>query len=371
MRRRILVVDDEPGMQRAVARVLEAGFDVHCAGSSAEALQRAEALAPDLAILDVRMPGLDGFELMRCLKGALPDLDVILMTGSVAETDRKLVAAIRGGAFYFLQKPFDRDVLLTLVERCLELRRLADENRRQVVRLERVLVEARAFQASLLPAPRARIGPLELDARHVPCEALCGDLYDYAACGRAAVAFLVADVSGHGASAAMLTGVVKSSFQSCREEEFAPEAVVQRVAAGIRTFGANRFVTVVCGRLDAEAGRLDYVNAGHPPALSWCGEEEPVRLEPTGPLISPVLAGPWERRTCRVAAGSCLLLCTDGVTETAGPDGWFGLDGLTAAVRRAARGGPALLDQVVRDVERFSQGRPIEDDLTLMTVGWA
>ena len=73
---------------------------------------------PELAIVDIRMPDLDGFELMAQLKARFPGIDVILMTGSVDDLDDKLVRAIRSAAFYFIQKPFDREVLRTLVERC-------------------------------------------------------------------------------------------------------------------------------------------------------------------------------------------------------------------------------------------------------------
>ena len=75
------------------------------------------------------MPDLDGFELMSQLKARFPGLDVILMTGSVDDLDEKLVRAIRSAAFYFIQKPFDREVLKTLVERCVELRRRREDHR--------------------------------------------------------------------------------------------------------------------------------------------------------------------------------------------------------------------------------------------------
>ena len=100
------------------------------------------------------MPEMDGFQLMEELQSLDPELEVIFMTGSIHEIDAKLIKAIRKDAFYFLQKPFDRGVLLTLVERCLELKRLDRENREHQLRMERELGDARAFQQSLLP-PRA------------------------------------------------------------------------------------------------------------------------------------------------------------------------------------------------------------------------
>src|SRR4029453_8474193 len=94
-----------------------------------------------------------GLELKTQLRARLPDLDVILMTGSVDDLDEKLVRALRSPAFYFIQKPFDRDVLWTLVERCLELRWRREEHQRHLERLETEMAEARAFQQTPPPAP--------------------------------------------------------------------------------------------------------------------------------------------------------------------------------------------------------------------------
>ena len=101
------------------------------------------------------MPDLNGFDLMAQLKARFPSLDVILMTGSVDDLDDKLVRAIRSAAFYFIQKPFDREVLRTLVERCVELRRRREDHRQNLKRLEKELAEARTFQQSLLPEREA------------------------------------------------------------------------------------------------------------------------------------------------------------------------------------------------------------------------
>lgn len=116
---RILVVDDEAGMLRSVGRVLGKDYNLSSARSPREAVEVARTFKPDLAILDIQMPEMDGFQLMEELRALDPEVDVIFMTGSIHEIDAKLIKAIRKDAFYFLQKPFDRGVLLTLVERCL------------------------------------------------------------------------------------------------------------------------------------------------------------------------------------------------------------------------------------------------------------
>jgi sigma-B regulation protein RsbU (phosphoserine phosphatase) len=364
---RILVVDDEPGMVRAVERVLADAHQVRGTRSSLQAVDIAAELDPDLAILDVRMPGLDGFELMERLKAAHPQLDVILMTGSVDELDAKLVRAIRGRAFYFLQKPFDREVLLTLVERCLELRWHRVANERHLTRLETELGEARAFQQGLLPAADAVVGPLALGCRYRPCSAMGGDLYDYAAVAPGRAALIMADVSGHGVSAAMLTGVVKSAFHASHADGFDPLAVVQRVSTSLAAFGAERFVTLFAALVDRGGQSAHYVNAGHPPGLLWRGAGPALRLSSTGPLVSPALAGcVWEREVVAIGAGDRLFLYTDGLLEPFIDERDGGDRAFVAQLDGRARDGTLSADRVVEDVAARLASGPQPDDVTLV-----
>jgi len=366
---RILVVDDEPAMLRTVERVLEAQYDVSVARTEGEATQALARGDHALAIVDLRMPERDGFEVAATLRGIDPDLDVIFMTGVVHELDQQLVRALREKAFYFIQKPFEREVLLALVSRCLELRRLAAENRAHFERLEQQLAQARAFQQSMLPPPRASLGGLELAARYAPSEQVSGDLYDYARGRDGTAAVLVADVSGHGVSAAMLTGVVKAAFHDAHDEDEGPRGVVERIASGLRPFDEARFVTVFCASIEVRAGRLSYVNAGHPAPLLWSEGGERAELDLTGVMISPAFPEEsWEERTVAFPRGSQLLVYTDGISEARGDDGLFGADRLRAVVAGTRARGAELLDAVDAALARFCGGRPAGDDRTMLTV---
>jgi len=365
---RILVVDDEPGMLRAVERVL--CEDHHVVGTrlSRDALSVAEEFQPELAIVDIRMPDLDGFELMARLKTRFPRLDVILMTGSVDDLDEKLVRAIRSPAFYFIQKPFDREVLRTLVERCIELRWRREEHRLNLQRLETEMAEARAFQQSLLPARETIVNRVAVHCRYTPCSALGGDLYDYAAASGGRTALLIADVSGHGVSAAMLTGIVKSAFHASHVDGFDPSAVVQRVSTGLAAFSPDRFATLVSVLISPGERQLRYVNAGHPPVLLWGAARQPEWLQSTGPLVSPVLtAATWHAPVVPIADGDRLLLYTDGISDTFSDDEGRFEERFIDIVERTSDGGAPLLEAILADIDRDLAGAPQADDLTLLT----
>jgi len=365
---RILVVDDEPGMLRAVERVLS--DDHHVVGTrlSRDALAIASEFHPELAIVDIRMPDLDGFELMAQLKARFPRLDVILMTGSVDELDDKLVRAIRSPAFYFIQKPFDREVLRTLVDRCVELRMRREDHRRNLMRLETEIAEARTFQQSLLPPREAIVNGVAVSCRYSPYSGLGGDLYDYADATRGRTALLIADVSGHGVSAAMLTGIVKSAFHASHVDGCEPLAVVQRIATGLAAFSPDRFVTLAAALICPDEHELRYVNAGHPPIVLWGPAREPLWLESTGPLVSPALtAATWTARAVPINEGEHLLLYTDGISETLADSDGRAEDRFAAALARTPDGGATLLDAILAEVHQELAGRPQPDDLTLLT----
>lgn len=368
---RILVVDDEVHMLRTVERVLKPHYRVAIAATAAEARAALREHRPQLAVLDIRMPELDGFELMGELRAERPDLDVIFMTGAVHELDSQLIRAMREKAFYFVQKPFDREVLLTIVERCVELRRLADENRAYVTTLEGELEAARLFQQSLLPAREAHLGRAHFAGAYEPCDDLGGDIYDWVDAGGGRLGFMIADVSGHGVSAAMLTGIVKSAFHAAEVEDFAPAAVAGRVAAAMRPFDSGRFVTLFAGRLDPEASRLEYVNAGHPAPLLRRAGAVLEELALTGPMISPVFCVlDYPQESVDIAADEALLLYTDGLSEARGgaDDGLYGEGRLRKLVQESEAVGSELLGQIVAAVEAFSHGRPADDDRTLASV---
>ena len=355
---RILIVDDDPGILRAVARILGRGHQVATALNGLDAVRQAREGKPDLAIVDIRLPDMNGF-------------DVILMTGNPEEPDENLIRAIDEGAFYFVQKPFERRVLLTLVSRCLELRRLREERERYLRRVEQELAEARRFQLSLLPPARHEQPGLTIAARYLACHELAGDFYDYVATDDQALALLIADVVGHGTSAAMMTGVVKAAFRAAHADAYDPLAVVDRVREGLSDFDESRFLTLCAARIDLPTGDLVYVNAGHPLPIVRRASSQTVLLEPTGPVLSPILCDlPCTQDVFRLEPGDSLLLYTDGVIEAWGPSGVFGQDRLIEHVTEGNRRGMELLDHVLAGVKTYSGSAPHRDDITLLTLDY-
>lgn len=370
-RAHILIVDDDGALLHSAQRVLATHYEVLALRSAEEALEQAAAFAPALAVLDIRMGEMDGFELSSRLRALVPGIDVIFMTGVVHELDAQLIRSIREKAFYFIRKPFDRDVLLTLVERCLDVRRLAAENAAHLHRLETEMAAARAFQVGLQPPEDGRLQRLSIATRMQPCEDMSGDFLDYVDAGRGRVTVMLADVSGHGVSAAMMVGIVKAAFRATREDGFEPLEVARRIRNAIRPFDEDRFVSLFCARIARDDRILEWVNAGHPKAYLWDAARNVSELGLSGTVISPALPDmDWEQHRAHIEPGSGLLLFTDGLTEARaeGAGELFGLQRLRDIVSGAPLSGHELLDAITAAVDAHSGGRPADDDRTLLTV---
>jgi phosphoserine phosphatase RsbU/P len=197
---------------------------------------------------------------------------------------------------------------------------------------------------------------------------LGGDLYDYALASSGRTALLIADVAGHGASAAMLTGVVKAAFRASHVDGYEPLAVVDRVSSGLAAFTAERFVTLVAALVAPDERRLTFVNAGHPAGLVWRSDRILERLASSGPLVSPAIpSARWNQAAVPIAEGDHVLLYTDGVSEAFITDTELGEDRIRAAITRHANGGASLLDALLADVDRHRGQHPYRDDVTLVT----
>ncbi len=368
-RARLLIVDDDPAMLRAVERILAPAHYVVSCLSGETALQAFRENGFNVAIVDIRMPGMDGFELTRTIKKLKPQTEVILVTGSVSDLDDTLVRSVKERAGFFLTKLFSRAVLTSVVDRCLEIQRLETERDDLIRRLTEDLARARRYQRALLPKglPRA-YGPIRVAAAQVSCEAVGGDIYDVVPLPDERLLLMVADVVGHGVAAALVTGMIKTAITRTLQD--APELVpvARAVLESLAPLSQNRVVTMIVGLVDVRAGRLDYLNAGHPPALIWGAGRKPRTLDATTPLLSHGLGlGRQPVATVPFEPGDRLALYTDGMYEISDPAGnQYGRERLLKAMS-SHRG--SIEEVVAHSLEvsrKHAGGRPSDDDLTLL-----
>jgi phosphoserine phosphatase RsbU/P len=366
---RILAVDDDAAMLRTVERILAPVHAVRGCASGEEALQAFRAEIFDVAIIDIRMPGMDGFELTRAVKQLRPATEVILVTGSISDLDEKLVRSVKERAGFFITKPFSRAVLTSLVERCLEIQALERERADLVRRLTDDLERARRFQIALLPKnlPRS-FGPIRVAAAYLSCEEVGGDLYDVVPLPDERLLFLVADVAGHGVAAALVTGMIKTAVGRSMQERADLADAANAVLQTLAPLSQQRVITLVLALVDPRRRTLDYLNAGHPPALVWGPDGRSETLDATTPLLSFGLGlskEPVRRRPFR--PGERLAIYSDGMYEVLDPAGnEYGRDRLLRDLAASRGRLDTAAERVMAATRDHAAGRPPEDDLTLL-----
>jgi serine phosphatase RsbU (regulator of sigma subunit)/anti-anti-sigma regulatory factor len=384
-----LVVEDEPVTRRLVVKALQ---DFGCRsvleardGLEAKAVLR-ERADIDLVVTDILMPGLDGMELLRWGREELPNTAWIILSG--LDTFDSAVEAIRLGAFDFLAKPprvaelevaarnaLERRALVLERERLYEelraanaelVERLGDLEEKSE-RLRRDLERAEVIQRALLPSAPPPLDRYCVNTLYRPGQHVGGDLYDVVPIGEGHVALYVADATGHGVTAAMLSVLFKHHLVFRDQQTglpLGPAAVLEAVNRALTDalVAPGLFLTAVYALLDTGAAEVTLASAGHPPVLHVPATGESRSIGRTGPALGLGANARFGEARFRLEPRDRLLFYTDGLTQ---PGGVPGAELLPDLLRRHPESGEAalsaLLTRALGDLEAEDC-----DDITLL-----
>jgi len=389
----ILIVDDTPANLQVLAGMLkDRGHKVRPVPGGKLALLAARRDPPDLILLDINMPEMNGYEVCEHLKAdeTLKGVPVIFISALTEELDK--VKAFAVGGVDYLTKPFQMEELHARVETHLKIRRLQIElegtNARLAKangRMSRDLKAAAKIQAMFLPRESPRVPGTDFAWVYRPCDELAGDGLNVIPLGDGKVGLYILDVSGHGVASALLS-VSLSRLLSPPSE---PSSILVRdgdapggfdltppaeVAARLnRLFpfdtATEQFATLVYGILNAETGGFRYVSAGHPGPVHLPSGSDPVILASQGFPIG-LADDAYEERSALLRAGDRLYLYSDGVTEATDPAGeQFGEARLLKAIRRG-RSEPLreAVATLVEEVVRWQGSQTPQDDISILAV---
>jgi sigma-B regulation protein RsbU (phosphoserine phosphatase) len=342
------------------------GFEVTMASSPDAVIGEAQRQAFDLILIDLNYTrdttsGREGLDLITRLRQMPHVAPVIVMT---AWSNVPLaVEAIRSGAADFIEKPWENKRVMSVLRQHLHFR----EAREGSADLE----IARSVQNRLLPQTWPQLETLEYAVKYEPAGHVGGDYYDFLPAGDGSLAFVVADVSGKGISAAILMATIQSFFRSRAPHEFLclPELVASLNALFYGSSSAEHYATLFVMRYDDDSGKVEWINCGHTPPLLHralrAGETEELGASATVLGMFPQWRG--EARESRLDAGDTLLIFSDGLTEAANPlDEEFGTERLVDAIARW--GSPHdLVEGLGAEIREHRQGQPT-DDLTILAI---
>ncbi len=342
-RMRILVVDDDPSVQRIIAAMLGRwNYEVILASDGLEAWEILQQQEVRFVISDWMMPGLTGPELCRRVRAAefVNYVYLILLTGR--EDKLSLIEGMDAGADDFLVKPVYREELRVRIragERILRLEWQLEERNRHLNEINHTLADAyatirhdlesaAAMQKALLPPPLRRPG-VTVDWLFQPSSFVAGDMFDYFIMDEQRLSFYQLDVAGHGVPAALLSFTLQRVLsrgaveQRLRQQDanldaaaIPPRVVAklnQRFQSGIDPL---LYFTLIYGHLDWRSGRVCLTQAGHPNPL-WLHRADR-RAEWVGGGGFPVGMLPdlaYDAITFELAFGDRLFLYSDGITE--------------------------------------------------------
>jgi len=278
---------------------------------------------PALLLLDFHMPQLNGAQVLSRLRAdgnpAIAQLPAIMLTGDGGEESE--VLCLEAGANDFVTKPINLPVLRARIDTQLRLQSLRRQLQRQNdeleawrENLERDLAAARLTQQSLIPQKPPHLPGWEVAAAYRPVIQVGGDIYGWLRMSDRRTLFWIADATGHGAAAALLTTLTKLLFHHGSVEHAEPAKIMEAVNNDFRSiFGARSFMTAMCVALDPESGQASLVGAGHPPLLVARRGTAAELVQSTAPPLGLLEHSQFAETAIELRPGDGFLLYTDGL----------------------------------------------------------
>lgn len=368
----ILIVDDNPAnVEILQMRLLANNYDIITATDGQLGLDMAKEKHPDLILLDIMMPKLDGLEVCRRLKGdpSLPFMPIILVT---AKSDSKdVVAGLEAGGDEYLTKPVDHAALVARVKSMLRIKLLHDTVLEQSTQLEIQLKTATKIQSLFWPEiPELEAGS-HIWGVSVPATYVGGDLYDVIPMHDGSLLAYVADVSDKGVPAALIMAALSTKIRS--EAQTQTQIEIDNLLESINNSlydlisEEGFFATIVLVKYWPVTGKMQFALGGHLQPLWIVGDGIGNLPQMNGISLGVVPNTLFEKHEIMVSPGESVLLFTDGVIEAENEDmELFGNNRLVRYIKnnRGLPRGKGLLDEI----RRWRGNAKINDDLTLLEI---
>ena len=368
----ILLVDDNPTNLQVLFQTLDGvGCKLLIAKNGEMAISIAGKALPDLILLDIMMPGIDGYEVCRQLKsnGATSDIPVIFLS-ALGDTEDK-VKGLQLGAVDYITKPFQPDEVIARVNTHLTIHRLKREVESQKDQLEHELEVVSAVQRKLLPKQLPVIDGFKLAVHYETSRYAGGDYYDILELADNCWGFLIADAEGHSAPAAVLMAMTCALFRSYPGSAADPAKVLHYLNEHLCKVADPSFMTALYAYYDANTQTMRIARAGHPlPMIFRHSDKKAIELPCPG--VYPLGIEPYEIEIpvtdTKLEPGDRFLIYTDGLTER------FDMGGKTYGEERLLRllaidsadDPQGVIAAIMADVVQFAGERPADDDQALL-----
>lgn len=369
---RVLLVDDAKANLDILVEGLKSDHKLSLALNGDTALQIAAKMPPDLVLLDIVMPGLDGYEVCRQLRARPETAEVPIMFLSSLEEVQNKTRGFEAGANDYLTKPFDMLEVKARVRSLLKAKAYSDAVKEQIASELRV---AREIQMGMLPhdfAPFEKAYGVSFGAVLEPAREVGGDLYGVCAAGSERLVVFLGDVSGKGLPASMFMVRAISLARLLSREVVEPERILARLNDELAADNpSGMFVTFLCAVFEPKTGRLALANGGHcRPVLIRAGESPAWAVKNLGTALGFEPGLEFERTELTLKPGDTLILYSDGVSEAFNPQAELYGDArlLADAGALAGESPSAITAGLLQKVRTHANGAPQSDDIAIMTL---
>ncbi|MFC1745253.1 SpoIIE family protein phosphatase [Candidatus Riflebacteria bacterium] len=378
----ILVVDDEADIALLVELIISSsGFAVESCNSAHEALEILPKKDFDLIILDVQMPEMSGFELCKKhlkVNKKTRDIPVLFLSAVYTDTNN-IVAGLELGALDFLSKPFDNQVLLEKVRNLVKLKKMADDLRETNEKLNKELKLVETLQKKFLSKELKIIDNLRFDTYYRASSFASGDYFEAYPLEDGRQMFLLADVSGHGAVAAVIMAVARAVTLLKIEEKISGVEALKCLHDTLRKLVPSSFyLTMFYGMYCPEKMELEYISAGHCPVLFY--EKKEGQFHQVNGTCPPVGLGPGIFKAGKRATnpGDILFLFTDGITETKNVQNrkeQYGIERVRDTLLTELSGEEVptlenLREKLIENLITYNGSKDFTDDITTFFIGF-
>jgi len=376
MRTKILLVDDDEMLLAGLKRQLRNKFRVETAASGEEAVQKVEKNGPYAVVVsDYMMPGMNGIDFLRRVKQSDPDTIRMVLTGS-ADMTTAIKAVNEGSIYKFHPKPCPADTLGDAIQSGIDEYQKITTDQTQLKNFQSHLTKASKLQRMLMPKSEPQVDGYDIAGKSISCDETGGDYYDFInpeEWGQDKIGIVVADVIGHGISAAILMTSVRASF---RERILSPgngvaivSDVNKRLVQDIEAL--NLFITMFYSEIDLKEKCFRWVHAGHESAISYNPAADTCDiLGGEGVPLGVMKDWIFEEAAVPLRSGQIILIGTDGIKEACNPENeHFGNERLQMVIKdNHTRSAKQILDAVYDALEEFRGTAERKDDETMVVV---
>jgi phosphoserine phosphatase RsbU/P len=317
----ILIVDDTPVNLGVILGALKDFYKTKIATNGERALALASAdEKPDLILLDVMMPGMDGYEVCCRLKAdpATCEIPVIFLTGQTSVEDE--TRGFEVGGVDYVHKPFSPAVVKARVRSHILLREARAQLAEQLHAINNELELARQIQLSILPHSLPQLPGLDMAARFLPMTSVAGDFYDFIQIDNTHLGMLMADVSGHGLPSALIASMLQVALTAQVGHSSEPAKVLRGLNRALCGKFTDNFVTAAYVYVDLEKNLMRYAGAGHPPVLQFRNATgKAAQVLQNGLILGMFEEATYEVLELALEPGDRHILYTDGILEAANP----------------------------------------------------